>query len=137
MERTLVLIKPDGVKRGLCGEIITRFERRGLKIVALKLLKMTERQADIHYHEHIKKTFYPELVQFMMSGPVVAMVLEGPNAIKTVRNMLGATNAAEAIPGTIRGDYALSGTENIVHGSDSIESATTEIANFFTKNEMF
>ena len=98
---------------------------------------MTERQVNIHYQEHITKPFYPELVQFMTSGPLVAMVLEGPNAIKTVRSMLGATNGAEAAPGTIRGDYALGGTENIVHSSDSVQSAKKEIANFFTENEIF
>lgn len=136
MESTLVLIKPDGVKRGLCGEIISRFERRGLRIAALKLLKMTEQQASIHYHEHLKKPFYPELLKFMISGPLIAMLLQGPNATNIVRDMMGPTNPAEANPGTIRGDYALSVTQNIVHGSDSLESAKREIAIFFSEHEI-
>jgi len=130
-ERTLVLVKPDGVKRGLVGEVISRFERLGLKIVALLLLLVDEDLAARHYAEHVEKAFYPELVSFITSGEVVAMVLEGESAISTVRKLMGATDPADAPPGTIRGDYAVEITENIVHGSDGPESAAREAALFF------
>ncbi|MEW6553555.1 MAG: nucleoside-diphosphate kinase [Actinomycetota bacterium] len=130
-ERTLVLVKPDGVRRGLAGEVISRFERLGLKIVAMRLLQVDEELASRHYAEHIDKPFYPELVSFITSGEVVAMVLEGETAIAVVRKLMGPTDPADAPPGTIRGDYGLEITENIVHGSDGPESAAREVALFF------
>jgi len=130
-ERTLVLVKPDGVRRGLVGEVISRFERLGLKIVAMRLLLVDEDLASRHYSEHVEKSFYPELVSFITSGEVVAMVLEGESAIATVRRVMGPTDPADAPPGTIRGDFALEITENIVHGSDGPESAAKEIGLFF------
>lgn len=136
MQKTLVLIKPDGVKKSLIGEVVARFERRGLQVCALKLIKLSEAQAKAHYCEHADKPFFAELVEFITSGPVVAMTIGGENAIKSVRNMMGATNPVDAVPGSIRGDYALSIAENIVHGSDSEESAAKEIANFFKPEEI-
>ncbi len=130
-ERTLVLIKPDGVKRGLVGEIISRFERLGLRIVAMKLMRVDEELASRHYAEHREKPFYPELVSFITSGEVVAMVLEGESAVAAVRKVMGATNCLEAAPGTIRGDFGLGITQNLVHGSDGPESAAREISLFF------
>ena len=135
-ERTLVLLKPDAVQRKLCGEIIHRFERKGLLLSALKLLQLTPELAASHYAEHVGKSFYPTLVDFITSGPVVAIVLTGPNAIKIVRTMMGPTNPAEALPGTIRGDYAMVMSHNIVHGSDSAISAAREIAIYFTEQEL-
>jgi len=135
-ERTLVLLKPDAVQRKLCGEIIHRFERKGLLLAALKLLQLTPELAASHYAEHVGKSFYPALVDFITSGPVVALVLTGPNAIKIVRTMMGPTNPAEALPGTIRGDYAMVMSHNIVHGSDSAISAAREIAIYFTEQEL-
>ncbi|SDD40246.1 Nucleoside diphosphate kinase [Sporomusa acidovorans DSM 3132] len=136
IESTLVLLKPDAVQRKLCGEIIHRFERRGLLISALKLLQLTPDMAANHYAEHRGKPFYPSLVKFITSGPLVAMVLSGPNAVKVVRTMMGSTNPVEALPGTIRGDYATIMSYNIVHGSDSAANATREIAIYFTKQEI-
>lgn len=135
-ERTLVLLKPDAVQRKLCGEIIHRFERKGLLLSALKLLQLTPELAASHYAEHVGKSFYSALVDFITSGPVVAIVLTGPNAIKIVRTMMGPTNPAEALPGTIRGDYAMVMSHNIVHGSDSAISAAREIAIYFTEQEL-
>lgn len=137
MQKTLVLVKPDGVQKNLIGEIIARFERRSLKVCALKMMQMTPEQAKAHYHEHVSKPFFPELSDFITSGPLVAMVISGDNAIKAVRGMMGATNPLEAAPGSIRADYALKTSENIVHGSDSEESAAKEIANFFEPCEIF
>lgn len=136
IENTLVLLKPDAVQRKLCGEIIHRFERRGLLISALKLLQLTPDMAANHYAEHSGKPFYPSLVKFITSGPLVAMVLSGPNAVKVVRTMMGSTNPVEALPGTIRGDYATIMSYNIVHGSDSVANAAREIAIYFTKQEI-
>lgn len=130
-ERTLVLVKPDGVRRGLAGEVISRFERLGLKIAAMRLLLVDEELASRHYAEHTDKPFYPELVTFITSGEVVAMVLEGESAIAAVRKIMGPTDPADAPPGTIRGDFGLEITENIVHGSDGTESAAREVALFF------
>jgi nucleoside-diphosphate kinase len=130
-ERTLVLVKPDGVERRLVGEVISRFERLGLKIVAMRLLLVDEGLASRHYAEHVDKPFYPELVSFITSGEVVAMVLEGESAIATVRKLMGPTDPVDAPPGTIRGDYGLQITENIVHGSDGPESAIREVELFF------
>ena len=137
MEQTLVLVKPDGVKKNLIGDIIARFEHKGLQVAALKLVKMTEAQAKFHYAEHEGKPFFGELVDFITSGPVAAMVISGENAIKAVRGLMGATNPLESVPGSIRGDFALSIGENIVHGSDSEESAAREINNFFKPEEIY
>ena len=131
MERTLILVKPDAFARGLTGEIIARFERKGLKIVALKHMTVTEDLAKQHYAEHDGKPFFGELVEFITSGPIVAMVLEGEDAIKAARQVIGATNPLEAAPGSIRGDYAVQIGQNLVHGSDSPESAAREIEIFF------
>jgi nucleoside-diphosphate kinase len=130
-ERTLVLIKPDAVRRGLAGEILRRFELRGLEIREARLLAVDRALAEEHYAEHAEKSFYGELVEFITSGPTLALVLEGEGAIATVRTTMGATNPADAGPGTIRGDLALSMPDNLVHGSDSPESAAREIALWF------
>ena len=137
MEKTLVLVKPDGVRRGLSGEIIARFEKRGLQIVALKLLQISRTMAEKHYAEHVGKPFFDSLVEFITSGPVVAMVVKGDHAIRAVRAMMGATNPLEAAPGTIRGDFALLMSENVIHGSDGSESAAREIEAFFASSEIF
>jgi len=135
-ERTLIFVKPDGVRRALVGEIIDRFERKGLKLVGLKMLTMTKEQARKHYEEHVDKPFYPELEQFILSGPIAAMVLEGNDVVTMTRAMMGKTKHTEAAPGTIRGDFAFSTTENLIHGSDSPERAQVEIANFFKPEEL-
>jgi nucleoside-diphosphate kinase len=136
MEQTLIIVKPDGVQRGLIGNVVTRFEQRGLKFVGLKLIQITQELAEQHYGVHKGKPFYPGLVQYITSGPVVVGVVEGPKAISVVRNTMGATNAAEAIPGTIRGDYALEIGFNIIHGSDGPETAVKEINLFFKPEEL-
>ncbi len=136
-QKTLVLVKPDGVRKHLIGEVISRFERRGLTVSALKLVKMTDAQAKFHYAEHEGKSFFGELVSFITSGPVAAMVISGDNAIKAVRGLMGATNPLDSVPGSIRGDFALDIGENIVHGSDSEESAAREIKNFFKPEEIY
>lgn len=130
-ERTLVLVKPDSVRRGLVGEIISRFERMGMRIVALKMMRLDEDLAARHYREHQGEPFYPRLMSFITSGKVVAMVLEGESAIAVTRKVMGPTDPREAPPGTIRGDYGLEMPENLVHGSDSPESAEEEIRLFF------
>jgi nucleoside-diphosphate kinase len=130
-ERTLVLIKPDAVRRGLVGEILRRFEQRGLEIREARLLTVSRTLAEEHYAEHVEKPFFGELVEFITSGPTLALVLDGEGAIATVRTTMGATNPADAGPGTIRGDLALSMPDNLVHGSDSPESAAREIALWF------
>ena len=130
-ERTLVLIKPDAVRRGLAGEILRRFELRGLEIREARLLTVDRALAEEHYAEHAEKPFYGELVEFITSGPTLALVLEGEGAIATVRTTMGATNPADAGPGTVRGDLALSMPDNLVHGSDSPESAAREISLWF------
>jgi nucleoside-diphosphate kinase len=131
VERTLVLIKPDAVQRALAGEILGRFERRGLKVVDGKLLTVDRGLAEEHYAEHAEKPFFGELVEFITSAPTLALVLEGEGAIGVVRTTMGATNPADSAPGTIRGDLALSMPDNLVHGSDSPESAQREIALWF------
>ena len=132
MNQTLVLCKPDAVERGLVGEIVSRFEQKGLTIAALRMLTIGPDIAEKHYAEHVGKPFYPDLVSFIGRSPAVAMILEGPeNTWSIVRTMMGATNAAEAEPGTIRGDLSAQFTENLVHGSDSAESAEREINIFF------
>jgi nucleoside-diphosphate kinase len=135
-ERTLVLVKPDGVQRLLTGRIIGRFEERGLKIVGLKLVKVDTGLAERHYAIHREKPFFPTLVDFITSSPLVAMVLEGPSAIAVVRAMVGATRPHEAAPGTIRGDYSLETAQNLVHASDGAETATSEIALWFAPDEL-
>jgi nucleoside-diphosphate kinase len=132
-ERSLVLIKPDAVRRGLLGEILSRFERKGLVIEALELRTMDASLADAHYAEHVDKAFYPPLKTFMTSGPLAALVLSGDSVIEVVRGMIGATDGRKAAAGTIRGDLALSNRENLVHASDSPESAERELALWFPK----
>ena len=136
MEQTLIIIKPEGIQRSLIGTIITRLEQRGLKFIALKLMRITPELAEQHYGVHKGKPFYTGLVKHITSGPVVVGVVEGPKAISVVRTTMGATNAAEAIPGTIRGDYALEIGYNIIHGSDGPETATQEINLFFKPEEL-
>ncbi len=136
MERTLVLIKPDGVQRGLVGPILTRLERRGLRFAGLKLMQITPELAAKHYGIHKDKPFYPTLIEFITSGPVVAAVIEGEDAIEIVRNTMGATNPAQAEPGTIRADFGLEIGRNLVHGSDGPDTAATEVPLFFTDDEI-
>jgi len=131
LERTLILVKPDAFARGLTGEVIARFERKGLRIVALKHMQVERGLAERHYAEHAEKPFFGELVEFITGGPLVAMVLEGYEAIRAARQVIGATNPLEASPGSIRGDYALEVQTNLVHGSDSSESSAREIGLFF------
>jgi nucleoside-diphosphate kinase len=131
MERTLILLKPDAVQRGLSGQILSRFESKGLKIVAMKLMKITPELAAKHYEAHRERKFYPGLVKFMTSSPVVALALEGIDAIKICRTLMGATFGADAAPGTIRGDFGVSRSYNLVHGSDSPEAAAKELKLFF------
>ncbi len=130
-ETTLVLVKPDGVSRGLCGEILARFERRGYELRGARFLKPSRALAQRHYAEHKGKPFFGELVSFITSGPVLALAVRGENAVENVRAMMGATNPADSAPGTIRGDYATLLSENVVHGSDSRASARRELALFF------
>ncbi|MBN9106715.1 MAG: nucleoside-diphosphate kinase [Propionibacteriaceae bacterium] len=131
VERTLVLLKPDAVRRGLVGTVIGRYEAKGLALAALELRRIDAAMADRHYADHVEQPWYPPLREFITSGPLVAMVIEGPAAIEVVRAMNGATNAAVAVPGTIRGDLALSNRENLVHASDSPESAEKELGLWF------
>lgn len=131
VERTLILAKPDAYARSLSGEILARFERKGLWPVALRVMTMTRELAEQHYAEHLEKPFFGELADFITSGPLVAMVLEGESAIVAARQVIGATNPLEAAPGSIRGDFALQTGENLVHGSDSPEAAAREIGIFF------
>ena len=130
-ERTFIFIKPDGVSRGLVGQILARFESRGLVISELKKMEISPELSDRHYEEHVDKAFYPRLKKYVTSGSVVAAIFEGENAVSVVRAMCGATDPCQADPGTIRGDFALSLDANIIHSSDSVESASREIQNFF------
>ena len=130
-ERTLVLVKPDGVRRGLAGEVISRLEKKGLTLVAMELRTLDRATAEEHYGEHKERPFFGELVDFITGGPLVAMVVEGPNAVAGTRRLMGVTNPVEATPGSIRGDYALEIGQNLVHGSDSPESAAREAKLFF------
>lgn len=130
-QRTLVLVKPDGVRRRLVGEIIRRFEAKTYDIVAMRLMTVDEDLAKRHYEEHVQKPFFPELLAFITSGPIVAMAIEGEEAVATIRAMMGTTNPLNAAPGTIRGDFGMITTENLVHGSDSPESAARELSLFF------
>ena len=136
MERTLVLVKPDGVQRGLIGEVISRLERRGLKLVGMKLMQVDDALARQHYGEHADRPFFAGLVEFITSSPVVAMAWEADNAVEAVRNTMGQTNPTASPPGTIRGDLALDIGRNLVHGSDSAESAQRETALFFQPDEI-
>ena len=136
MERTLVLVKPDGVQRGLVGEVISRLERRGLKLVGMKLMQVDDALARQHYGEHVDRPFFAGLVDFITSSPVVAMAWEADNAVEAVRSTMGQTNPTTSPPGTIRGDLALDIGRNLVHGSDSPESAQRELALFFTAGEL-
>lgn len=135
MQRTFVMLKPGSIQRGLIGSIISRFEARGLKIIAMKMMSVSTELAEKHYAEHQGKPFYESLVKYITSGPVVAMVIEGPKAISLVRNMMGKTDPQESAPGTIRGDFGLFTGKNIVHGSDSENSAKREISLFFKDEE--
>ena len=137
MERTLIIVKPDGVQRGLTGQIIGRFEARGFKLAGLKLMRISRELAERHYAEHQGKSFYEGLVSFIISGPVVVGVVEGPGAIGMVRTMMGATNPANAAPGTIRGDLGVAVSFNVIHGSDAPESAQREIGLYFAPDELF
>jgi len=131
MSRTLILVKPDAFSRALTGEVLARFERKGLRLVALKLVTADEATANEHYAEHSDKPFFGELVDFITGGPLVAAVMEGPEAVPAARQLIGATNPVESAPGSIRGDFALEVTQNMVHGSDSDESAAREIGIWF------
>lgn len=136
MERSFVMIKPDGVQRELTGEIITRFEKKGVKLIGMKLMMVSKELAKRHYEEHTGKDFFNRLVEFVSSGPVLAMVMEGENVINIIRKMVGATKPGDADPGTIRGDYVLDAGHNLVHASDSLKSAKREIELFFDKSEI-
>ena len=136
MERSLILLKPDCVQRRLMGAVLTRFENKGLNVIAMKMLQVTPALAKQHYAEHVEKPFYPELEGFITSSPVVAMILEGTEAISVVRNILGATSGLSANPGTIRGDFSCSKQMNLVHASDGAESAAREIALYFSDAEI-
>lgn len=136
-ERTFVAIKPDGVQRGLIGDVVTRFERKGFKILAMKLIQVSDKQAGDHYAEHVGKPFYPRLLKYIQSGPVVVMVIKGYGVVDSVRHIVGATNPISADVGTIRADFAQVMEYNVVHASDSIESAEREIAIYFDESEIF
>ncbi len=136
MERTFLAVKPDGVQRGLVGEIVRRFESKGFKLVGLKLMQVSREQAETHYGEHKGKPFFNGLVDFITSGPIVAMAWEGKNVIATARTMMGATNPAQSAPATIRGDFAVDIGRNIIHGSDGPESAQRELGIFFKTEEL-
>ncbi|QDU45182.1 Nucleoside diphosphate kinase [Symmachiella dynata] len=135
-ERSLILFKPDAVQRRLCGELLSRIEKRGLKIVGLKMLQVTKELSAQHYAEHVEKPFYPLLEEFITSGPVVALVVEGPEAISVMRTMMGSTNGRESALGTIRGDFGLSRQMNLIHGSDGPEAAAREIPIYFKAEEL-
>ncbi|AXH98864.1 nucleoside-diphosphate kinase [Sporosarcina sp. PTS2304] len=136
MERTFIMVKPDGVQRNLIGEIVGRFENKGYQLVGGKLMNISKELAEQHYGEHSERPFFGELVEFITSGPVFAMVWEGENVISTARLMMGATNPTESAPGTVRGDFAVTVGKNIIHGSDSSESASREINLFFKEEEL-
>ncbi len=136
LEKSLILLKPDAVQRRLCGEIITRLENKGLKLIAMKMLQVTKELAAQHYEEHVEKPFYPLLEEFITSGPVIAIVVEGPEAVGVVRGMMGKTNGRESAPGTIRGDFGLSRQVNLIHGSDGLEAAQREIGIYFQPEEV-
>lgn len=136
MERTFIALKPDAVQRGLIGEVIARFERKGFKLVGMKLMNVTREMAEEHYGEHSAKPFFKGLVDFITSGPIVAMAWEGDNVVETSRKMMGATNPKDAAPGTIRGDFSVDLGRNVIHGSDSVASAERELKIFFASGEL-
>lgn len=136
MERTLIIVKPDGVQRGIVGQIISRFEQRGLKIIGLKLLHVSRELAEKHYEVHRERPFYAKLVDYITSSPSIVIALEGPNAVAAARKTIGATRPQEAEAGTIRGDLALTVDYNLVHGSDSVENGQIEVGNFFIQEEL-
>src|SRR3712207_3406509 len=136
MERSLVILKPDAIQRGLMGPILSRLEQRGLKIIGMKLMQIDEALARRHYAVHEGKSFFPGLVQYIISGPVVVLVVAGDNVIQMIRNTVGATNPLNAAPGTIRGDYAVTIGRNLIHASDSPENGELELANFFREDEL-
>lgn len=136
LERTVVLIKPDAVQRGYIGEIIHRFERKGLQLVAMKMMRLTDEVLDVHYAHHLGKPFFKALKEFMQSSPVIAIIWEGPQSVAVVRTMIGPTKASEAAPGTIRGDFANDTAYNMIHASDSPETALAEIERFFNPDEL-
>jgi nucleoside-diphosphate kinase len=136
-ERTLIIVKPDAVQRGLTGEVIKRFEQRGLRIIAMKFIHMSKELAEKHYDVHRERPFFKDLVSYISSGPVVVMALEGTDAIVAARNTIGATKPSESAAGTIRGDFALEIGRNLVHGSDSVENGEIEAANFFSDDELY
>lgn len=136
MERTLLILKPDAVQRGLCGEILSRLERKGLKIAGAKFMTIPLVTAEKHYAVHVARPFYAGLVKFMTSSPVLVLAMEGKDAITIARNLMGATFGSKAAAGTIRGDFGISNAYNLIHGSDSVESATTELELFFKKEEL-
>ncbi len=135
-EQSFVMVKPDGVERGLVGEIIQRIERKGYRLAAMKMMVISRKLAEKHYAEHVGKGFFQELIDFITSGPVVAMVWEGEEAVKTIRTLMGSTNPREAAPGTVRGDLAQATNFNLIHGSDSTEAARREIDLFFSPDEL-
>lgn len=137
VERTLVLLKPDAIQRGLMGRIIARFEARGLKIIGMKMLKMSPALAKEHYAHLVSKPFYSDLEKFITHHPIVAIVLEGKECVQVVRDMMGSTNSRKALPGTIRGDFSMSTSRNIIHGSDSPETAEKEVKRFFKPEELY
>ena len=136
VERSLILFKPDAVQRKLCGELLSRIERKGLKVIGLKLLRVTPELSKQHYAEHVTKKFYPFLEEFITSGPVVAVAVEGLEAVKVMRTMMGSTNGRDSAPGTIRGDYGSSRQMNLIHGSDSPEAAQRELTIYFQPGEL-
>ncbi|MCQ2056517.1 MAG: nucleoside-diphosphate kinase [archaeon] len=135
-EQSYVMIKPDGIQRGICGEIISRFEKKGLKLVAMKLMTIPKPMAEMHYSEHKNKKFFSSLISYITSGPVIAMIWEGDNAVQVCRCLIGKTNPQESEPGTIRGDFGMMTGVNVIHGSDSVESAKREISIFFRSEEI-
>ena len=137
MEKTLILIKPNAIQRGLTGDIVTRFERKGLRIVGMKMMFMTDELVKEHYAHLVERPFFPYLKASMQASPLIACCLEGAEAVETVRLMVGATNSRKALPGTIRGDFSMSGEQNVVHASDSVENALVEIDRFFSPEELF
>lgn len=136
IERTLILVKPDGVHRRLIGTVISRIENKGLGIIAMKMVQVTPDQSKQHYAEHVEKPFYPELEGFITSAPIVALIVQGPEAVSVMRTLIGATNGRAAAPGTIRGDFGASKQMNLIHGSDSVESANREIGIYFKSDEI-
>lgn len=136
MERSLILFKPDAVQRKLCGELLSRIERKGLKLIGLKMLRVTPELSKQHYAEHVNKPFYPLLESFITSGPIVAIAVQGPDAVKVMRTMMGSTNGRESAPGTIRGDFGTSRQMNLIHGSDGPEAAERELKIYFKPDEL-